>query len=375
MLRLTIIERYVLKRTSLMLTGVFLMLSAVILLINFVAQSRDVGQRSEVPFFDLLGLAALQTPSVMVILLPFVFLFGTLAAFVNLNRRSELVAMRAAGVSAWRFIFPAGAAAFVVGVAVFTLVNPLVTVFDRQLEAVSNRVAARADGGAAAAPSAEPQRLNRVWVRQGDRRTQLVLGARPEPGPGVRMSDVTLMFYTVDRQGTPIFTRRIDAPRGVLRDGRWVLSGARDVTPGAVARQPAVVSVVATEQTRRAFARLGAVEHVSFWQLPRAIARSEAAGLSSASHRLRLHQLLATPAMLAGMSLLAAAFSLRLLRLGNLALVAGSGVALGFVFFFFNDLCGALGRAGFVQPYVAAWTPPALVLLSGFILLCYTEDG
>ncbi len=373
---MTIIERYVLRRTSLMLAGVFLMLSAVILLINFVAQSRDVGQRSEVPFFDLLGLAALQTPSVMVILLPFVFLFGTLAAFVNLNRKSELVAMRAAGVSAWRFIFPAGAAAFLIGVAVFALVNPAVTVFDRRLEAVRSRVAARADASpAAAADTATPRRLDRVWVRQGDRRTQLVLGARPAPGPGVRMSDVTLMFYTVDAQGTPIFTRRIDAPQGVLRDGRWVLSGARDVTPGSVARTPATVSVIATEQTRRAFARLGAAEHLSFWELPRAIARSEAAGLSSVGHRLRLHQLLATPAMLAGMTMLAAAFSLRLLRLGNLALVAGSGVALGFVFFFFNDLCGALGRAGFVQPYVAAWTPPALVLLSGFILLCYTEDG
>jgi lipopolysaccharide export system permease protein len=73
--------------------------------------------------------------------------------------------------------------------------------------------------------------------------------------------------------------------------------------------------------------------------------------------------------------LLAAAFSLRLMRLGGLAVLAGSGVALGFVFFFFNQFCGALGKAEIVPAAAAAWAPPILALLSGLTLLCYTEDG
>mgnify|MGYP000402576292 CR=1 FL=1 len=69
------------------------------------------------------------------------------------------------------------------------------------------------------------------------------------------------------------------------------------------------------------------------------------------------------------------AFSLRLIRLGGLASLAGSGVALGFVFFFFNQLCEALGKAEVVAPFAAAWTPPLMAMLCGFTLLCYTEDG
>ena len=75
------------------------------------------------------------------------------------------------------------------------------------------------------------------------------------------------------------------------------------------------------------------------------------------------------------MSVLAAAFSLRLMRLGGLAALAGSGVALGFGFFFFNELCSALAKAEVLHPAVAAWTPPLVALLAGFTLLCYTEDG
>ena len=85
--------------------------------------------------------------------------------------------------------------------------------------------------------------------------------------------------------------------------------------------------------------------------------------------------LLATPVMFAGMSVLAAAFSLRLLRLGGLAGFAGSGVALGFILFFFNQFCGALGKAEVIPPALAAWAPPLMALLGGFTLLCYTEDG
>jgi lipopolysaccharide export system permease protein len=43
--------------------------------------------------------------------------------------------------------------------------------------------------------------------------------------------------------------------------------------------------------------------------------------------------------------------------------------------FFFNQFCQALGQTGAIPPFAAAWTPPLLALLSGFALLCYTEDG
>ncbi|HYG25269.1 MAG TPA: LptF/LptG family permease, partial [Caulobacteraceae bacterium] len=114
---------------------------------------------------------------------------------------------------------------------------------------------------------------------------------------------------------------------------------------------------------------------IAFWRLPATIRWSEEAGFSALSYRLRLHQLLAMPLLFAAMSVLAAAFSLRLIRLGGLAKLAASGVALGFIFFFFNQFCSALGKSEMLPPYAAAWAPPLLALLSGLTLLCYTEDG
>ena len=55
--------------------------------------------------------------------------------------------------------------------------------------------------------------------------------------------------------------------------------------------------------------------------------------------------------------------------------VAGAGVGLGFIVFFFNEFSGALANADIIPLFAAAWAPPVVALLSGLALLCYTEDG
>ncbi|HUO21798.1 MAG TPA: LptF/LptG family permease, partial [Caulobacteraceae bacterium] len=89
------IERYVLAKALEALLVAFLVIAAVEMLVGFVAISRDVGARVDVTPLQVLGLTLMQAPAVLLLLLPFVFLFGTLGAYVGLNRRSELVAMRA----------------------------------------------------------------------------------------------------------------------------------------------------------------------------------------------------------------------------------------------------------------------------------------
>jgi lipopolysaccharide export system permease protein len=124
-----------------------------------------------------------------------------------------------------------------------------------------------------------------------------------------------------------------------------------------------------------AFERFARPQSTPFWSLPGQIQRVTDAGFSSTAYRLRLQQLLATPLMFAAMSILAAAFSLRLMRLGDLARMAVAAVVLGFAFFFLNQFSAAMGSAEVVPPFLSAWLPPVLTALAAFTLLFYTEDG
>lgn len=367
MIRLGRVERYVLGRTLGSTLAALAVIAAVVALVQFVDLSRTVGVRADAGIGQLFWLTLLRCPAIILVLMPFIFLFGGIAAYVGLNRSSELVAMRAAGVSAWRFIFPSAGAAFAIGLLTTTLANPLAASLNARYEAERGGLL---DAATAYAPK-------EVWLRQGDDRTQIVIHAkgRATIDGVVRLRGVSLFIYQKNARGAPEFKRRLEAEEATLLPGFWRLTNVREAGAGENSVHSDTLSIRSTLDAEAAMERFASPEAIAFWRLPAAIRGTELAGFSASNYRLRLLQLLAQPLLFAAMSIIAAAFSLRLARLGGLAGLAGVGVAFGFVFFFFNAFAGALAGAGVIPLGAAAWAPPLVALLSGLTLLCYTEDG
>jgi lipopolysaccharide export system permease protein len=361
------LERYVAGR---MLAGVgaaLAVIAAVILLIQYVDLTSQMGTRADVSAGDLFRLTLLKAPSVVQLVLPFCFLFGGLGAFVGLNRRSELVAMRAAGVSAWRFILPSAVGSALLGVVAVALVNPLAAALNAEFEREQARVMQNYLG----------DQPDSIWLRQGDEHSQIVIHAKDRDTRRglVRLRGVSLFIYEKNGRGAPEFRRRLEAAEARLMPGFWELKDVREATAGDASIRSDHLSIRSTLDAEAAMERFASPEAIAFWRLPAAIRLTEQAGFSASGYRLRFWQLLATPVLFAAMTILAAAFSLRLVRLGGLAGLAGAGVALGFVMFFFNQFAGALAKADIIPLVAAAWAPAVIALLSGVTLLCYTEDG
>lgn len=365
--RLGRIERYVLVQQARSLLVALGVIAALIMLIDFVEISRGVGSDVDLSGTRILGLMLLKSPQVILQLLPFVFLFGTLGAFVALNRRSELIAMRAAGVSAWRFVLPAAGAALLFGIVTVTVLGPAASWADGLFQ----RERARLSGSVAGAAGDQQA----VWIREGDDVRQMVIRAERQDRARARLLGVTFFIYANDGQDRRIFSERIDAASAVLSNGRWRLIDAIGAQAGQRAVRYATLDLPSSLADDEAFERFARPQSTPFWSLPAQIRRVNDAGFSSTAYSLRLQQLLSTPLMFAAMSILAAAFSLRLMRLGDLARMSVAAVVLGFAFFFVNQAASAFGSAEVIPPWLAAWLPPLLTLLAAFTLLFYTEDG
>ena len=191
----------------------------------------------------------------------------------------------------------------------------------------------------------------------------------------MRLRGVSVFIYEKSLMGVPQFRRRLEASEARLMPGFWQLRDVREATAGDASIRSDTLSIRSTLDAEAAMERFASPEAITFWRLPAAIRLTEQAGFSASGYRLRFQQLLATPVLFAAMTVLAAAFSLRLVRLGGLAGLAGAGVALGFVMFFFNQFAGALAKADIIPLFAAAWAPAIVALLAGITLLCYTEDG
>ncbi|MEL6751948.1 MAG: LptF/LptG family permease, partial [Pseudomonadota bacterium] len=122
-------------------------------------------------------------------------------------------------------------------------------------------------------------------------------------------------------------------------------------------------------------ARTRRPEDVSFWQLSKVAERASQSGKNPLPFVTQRNALLAQPALLAAMVLLAATMSLSLARFGvNWRAIAG-GVVAGFVLYVVVRLVLTFGSNGLVPPAFAAWGPALVATLIASTIILHREDG
>jgi lipopolysaccharide export system permease protein len=353
---------------SRVLIGIGIALIAVlasILVIDLVEQMRTVGTRTDISLLEAMRLTLLKTPMLVEQTLPFVVLAGVMMAIIGLNRSSELVAMRAAGVSAWRFLTPSAFAGIILGVITVTALNPLGShlyqVFELEKED-------------ALSPSSQSSGSAGVWIRQGNEDGQIVIHADGVDANGARLQGATFMFFE-QQQDALRFTRRIRAAVAELRPGFWQLTNLVEATPGGRPVRHTHLAIPTTLSETEMIDRFVTPASLSFWQLPPFIQEARAAGFAPTRYELKWHSLLAYPLLLAAMAGLGAAFSLQLQRLGNLARWGAAGVGIGLFLFFYSQLAGAFAMTQAVPAAVAAWSAPFAGIFIALAIVAFMEDG
>ena len=355
-----VLGRYFARRFAAAVFGVFLAVLGLIFTLDFVDTLRRAGEVKNASGGLIAWLAVLHTPIVAEQALPFIVLIGAMAAFLNLSRRFELAVARAAGVSVWQFLAPALVVSLALGAAEVAAFNPLSTAMKRQAAALEAKLFGAGAEGAGG-----------FWLRQ-----------KTVDGPSIihvdgRDVDKNVLLgveaYNFDRDGS--FDQRVDAKSAVLRDGYFELHDAEVITPGDD-EAPASVYLLATSLTREQLAQsFVPPDTVSFFGLGALAAEVKNAGLDATPYVLRRDQLLALPVSLAGMTLIAACFSLRLFRMGGVQRMVLGGVAAGFVLYVASKIIGDLGNAGLVSAPFAAWSPAVGGCLFGVYVLLHQEDG
>ncbi|MBI1329882.1 MAG: LPS export ABC transporter permease LptG [Alphaproteobacteria bacterium] len=348
------------------LAGVGTVLSGFI----FLAYSIDIvdlltkTSGKQVPTLSIIGMAALQLPDLGLKLLPFAVLLGGVFAFVRLSRSQELIAVRAAGVSAWNLLAPPLAVAVLLGVVTVTIFTP-----------ISSRLLVQYAGLEAKYIRGQASQLavsrNGLWLRQGDSQRQSVIHALRVADQGVRLEEVIIFLYGEADH----FLGRIEAKSATLSTGAWLLKNAWVSGPDGAPRHEELYDLPTTLTPSQIQESFASPDTISFWDLPRFIATAEQAGFSATRYRLYFDSLLVLPAMFAAMVFMAASFSLRLARLGGMGQVVLYSALCGFGVYFFGDLTQALGESGILPPLLAAAAPAATAILLGMTLVFHQEDG
>jgi lipopolysaccharide export system permease protein len=340
--------------------GTFLMLAFSIDIVDLT--NRTAGH--SVSTLVIIGMAFLQLPDLGQKLMPFAVLIGGVFAFARLSRNQELVAVRAAGMSAWDFLAPPLAVAAGLGFFVVLVITPISAQMLGQFSALE----AKYIKGEASQLAVSQ---NGLYMRQGDANQQSVIHALRVTNQGVHLEQVVVFLYGKQDR----FKGRVDAKSADLSQGVWKLSDAwvsgAEGNPVHHASYD-LITTLTPVQIQESFAP---PYTLSFWALPGFIRAAQNAGFSAVRYELYLYSLLALPALFAAMVFMAASFSVRIGRNGGMLRVVLISALTGFGIYFFSEFARALGQSGILPVALAATAPASAAILIGMTLVFNQEDG
>jgi lipopolysaccharide export system permease protein len=330
-------------------------LSALALTLDLMEEADRVLSSSHGGIGGLLWYTALRLPDIVAQMLPIAALLAIVLMLGRLLRHSELVAMWGSGVSPWQLI--ARLLPIMGGLAVFAFVNADIAVPE-------TRTALRAWGvGEARKTGILDDDGSKAWMRSG----QDIVRTPKQASAAGELLHVTIFR----RDGEGRLLEQLDAARAVPEDHGWLLLDVArtDVATAATTSQDsqfwdgridiaALPLLVSDIRDLRSGQLLALIRNQGYGQRPTYRFATWLQWRMSAA---------AVPAL---MLLLAIALAQRFRRTGVFATLLLAALGIGFAFLALDGIALAMGEAGLLPPWFAAWGPKlALAGVIGTLLV------
>jgi lipopolysaccharide export system permease protein len=353
---------YLAKTFVTRILAVLVMLVLVLMMLDLLSHSADVLAYPGNGEPQLLHYVGLRVPQLVTEFLPYSVLLATIITLATFNQNSEVIAMKAAGLSAHQILAPLVLAAAVVAVVSFTFNERVVT-----------RATATLNAWQAVDYGPIPQQSNvraNVYLTAGH--DILEAAVVSGTGPATRMRNVT--FYQRDAKG--MILRELRSDEAVWANPGWKLSApqifdVRTTTSTRASRPVVVARNLTLDQVE-----LGKVDPDAepLSQLSHSIKALDQAGRRTADIKGKWWHKISGPLSAILMPLLGAVAGFGLARSGQLFARAVIGMALGFAYFVVDNAALAMGSFGGYPPLLAAWAPFLLFFLVGETVLIRTEE-
>jgi LPS export ABC transporter permease LptG/LPS export ABC transporter permease LptF len=296
------------------------------------------------------------TPQFIYFVLPLSALIATLVTIGLLTKNSELVVMKACGISLYRAALPLLFFAALASGALFVLEENVLPAANRRAEGINHQIRFGA-----------PRTVNvveRNWIAGKDGEIYHYVYFDPR-----RQTLNRLSIYEFS-PGTWRLVRRTFVNEAAFdphartwhaRDG-WV----REFSPlDAASDQPVVVPSAYRPFASRELRLEGPeyfateqpdAERMTYSQLKQYVGELQASGFNAGPYLVALHRKLAFPFVALVMTLIAVPFAVTTGRRGALYGV-GLGIVLAMVYWITANIFAAIGSGGLIAPTLAAWAP------------------
>lgn len=302
----------------------------------FLSNSATVSQMASFFLFNI--------PMIVSLTLPAAVLLSTLITFGVLSKNSEIVAMKANGISLYRTSLPLILLAGIICMIAF-LFSEFITPLTNQKADHILKVEVQKQRGLGSF------KQNQIWYR-GKNGIYNFKIFHPEKQ---LIEGVTINYLNQQFE----MSMRVDAQSAEWKDGRWVFTNVM-VTRFQEGDFPIV------ERLSRALIDLPErpadfmiaqkdADKMSYLELNKYIKKLQSDGYDTTRYRTDMHGKIAFPLVSIILVIIGVSFSLRSERSGGVTQSIGVGIVIGFSYWLVFAFTMSLGRSGTLPPFLAAW--------------------
>jgi len=353
---------YIAKMFALRIVAVLAMLVLILQMLDLLGQSGKILQAAGNGEAELWHYVTLRAPQLIATFLPYSVLLATILTLVQLNQNSEVISMKAAGLSAHQILAPLVLTAALVAALSFTFNERVVTRSTAALKAWQAVEFGKV-------PPAAATKAN-VWLADGPNVlfAQTIGGS----GAGTRMTGVS--WFRRDGSGRVIDI--VTAPSATFAAPGWRLEAPSSFAVQSVKLEKLPAATVVAERITPAQIAISKVDADAedLFTLRGSISAMQSAGRRTGELESAWWHKISGPLAALLMPLLGAVAAFGLARSGHVLIRAAIGMALGFAFFVVDNAALAMGSFGGYPPLLAAWAPFVLFALIGETVLIRTEE-
>ena len=361
-----ILDEYVVREFLSMFLVVLTGFVLLMLVFTFFDLIGDI-LRNHIPLTTVGEYLVNLTPDMLYQIAPLAVLIATLVTFGVLNRNSEIIAMKATGISLYRLVVPIVSISAVLSISLFLFDQFYLPQANRRQEALRNTIKGR--------PPQTVTHPENNWIF-----------GQPHPGEPGRI--FYYQFFDPDRKefanlsvfefdpSTFSITRRIFASR-VFSDTN---SGTWRFQNGWVRDLQGADTVAFREFSQTTFSEIHEdpgyftkenkqSQEMNFGQLDSYIRDLRQSGFDTMRLRVQLWHKLAYPLIAVVMAVLAIPFALSMGRRGSLTSIAVA-IAVALAYYVVNGTFESMGNVNYLPAALAAWSSDILfALVGGYLLL------
>lgn len=277
--------------------------------------------------------------------LPLAVFMGTLVAFYNLTKSSELIIASGAGLSPFQIAKPFLVGAFIIGVFASTIVNPYSV--DLTTRKLTNHQLKLID--------------NAIWLRESSDDRYLTVratGMNIAKNHDIIFNDITILLQDENFK----LKERISAQNAELSNDGFNVNNASIINEYGITQTGSRhIETKLTPQT--VLDRYLQPDQISFWELPAFIKKMNAIGVSTRGHLVQFWTLLFLPLTMIAMTVLGIAFSQTKQRRNySFGVKFSLGILTCFALYFIVNLFNALGNTGTLPPLIAIIAPQIIII-------------